>query len=89
MRTYSIGAMLLRLDDPTQVIASLTTPLVTPVGEERNGYVPNVVYTCGGLIHGEHLILPYGFGDQAITVSVIEVPDLLRRLADPASSSRG
>jgi predicted GH43/DUF377 family glycosyl hydrolase len=89
MRTYSIGAMLLRLDDPTQVIASLTTPLVTPVGEERNGYVPNVVYTCGGLIHGEHLILPYGFGDQAITVSVIELPDLLRRLTDPASSSRG
>jgi len=89
MRTYSIGAMLLQLDDPTQVIASLANPLVAPVGEERNGYVPNVVYTCGGLIHGEHLVLPYGFGDQAITFSVIDLPDLLGRLADPASSSRG
>jgi predicted GH43/DUF377 family glycosyl hydrolase len=89
MRTYTIGAMLLQLDDPTRVLASLTTPLVTPVGQERNGYVPNVVYTCGAMIHGEQLILPYGFGDQAITISVIGLPDLLGRLADPASSSCG
>jgi len=89
MRTYTIGAMLLDLDDPTRVVASLSTPLIEPVGPERNGYVPNVVYSCGGLLHGDRLILPYGFGDQAITIAVIDLPDLLRRLATSAPSRRG
>jgi len=86
MRTYTIGAMLLQLDDPAQVLASLATPLIAPIGDERNGYVPNVVYTCGGLVHGDLLVLPYGFGDQAITITVIDLPDLLRRLAESPPS---
>jgi len=86
MRTYTIGAMLLQLDDPAQVLASLATPLIAPIGDERNGYVPNVVYTCGGLVHGDLLVLPYGFGDQAITITVVDLPDLLRRLAESPPS---
>jgi predicted GH43/DUF377 family glycosyl hydrolase len=80
MRTYSIGAMLLALDDPRHVLATLPVPLIEPRHGERSGYVPNVVYSCGGLLHGEHLILPYGFGDQAITIAVIDLRGLLNAL---------
>ena len=53
MRTYSIGAMLLDLDEPAKVLATLPTPLLTPLEDERDGYVPNVVYSCGALLHGD------------------------------------
>lgn len=88
MRTYAIGATLLRLDDPTEVIATLPAPLIKPRGGERNGYVPNVVYSCGSLIHGNRLVVPYGFGDQAITIAVIDLPELLDRLGPPRPSTR-
>ena len=59
MRRYCIGAMLLDLDDPRKVIGSLDEPLIMPTETEREGYVPNVVYTCGAMIHGDYLYIPY------------------------------
>lgn len=88
MRTYAIGAMLLGLDDPSHVLSALPGPLIAPRNEERRGYVPNVVYSCGGILHGEHLVLPYGFGDQAITIATIDLPRLLQTLADAAKLTR-
>lgn len=81
MRTYSIGAMLLDLDDPRRVRSTLPTPLIAPGDTERTGYVPNVVYTCGGLLHDDRLVVPYGVGDQAIRIAVIDLAGLLTRLA--------
>ena len=80
MRVYSIGAVLLDLDDPTRVVARLPEPLMVPDASEREGYVPNVLYSCGALLHGETVVLPYGIGDAAIGVAVIRLPDLLDRL---------
>jgi predicted GH43/DUF377 family glycosyl hydrolase len=81
MRTYAIGAMLLDLEHPDRVLASLPTPLIAPDEGERAGYVPNVVYSCGGIIHANQLIVPYGYGDRAITIAVIELAELLALLA--------
>jgi predicted GH43/DUF377 family glycosyl hydrolase len=65
MRQYCIGAFLLDKDDPSKVIGRLREPLLRPTENERQGYVPNVVYTCGALVHGGRLILPYAYGDHA------------------------
>ena len=81
MRVYSIGALLLDLDDPTRVVARLPEPLMVPDASEREGYVPNVLYSCGALLHGDTVVLPYGIGDAAIGVAVIRLPELLDRLA--------
>jgi predicted GH43/DUF377 family glycosyl hydrolase len=80
IRGYSIGAILLDLDDPRKVIGRLHQPLLTPAAAERNGYVPNVVYSCGGLLHGNTLVLPYGSSDFAIRIALINLDELLRRL---------
>jgi predicted GH43/DUF377 family glycosyl hydrolase len=80
MRQYSLGAILLDMEDPRQVIGHLDEPLLVPNEEERDGYVPNVVYSCGSMIHGDRLILPYGFADQATRVATVRVDDLLSRL---------
>lgn len=84
MRTYSIGALLLDLDDPTRVVGRLASPLLTAVGEERSGYVPNVVYSCGAMLHGRTLVLPYGCSDSATRIALVDVDMLLDALA-PAS----
>ena len=81
MRTYSIGAILLDLEDPTRIIGQLREPLLTPTPDEQNGYVPNVVYSCGSLVHAGTLILPYGIGDFAIGVATMPLPVLLAELA--------
>jgi predicted GH43/DUF377 family glycosyl hydrolase len=81
MRTYTVGAMLLDLDDPGRVVSTLPRPLIAPDGDKRSGYVPNVVYTCGALLHGDNLVVPYGVGDQAITIAVVDLPCLLERFA--------
>jgi predicted GH43/DUF377 family glycosyl hydrolase len=76
MRKYCIGAFLLDLEDPSRVIGRLREPLLQPNADEREGYVPNVVYSCGALLHGDLLILPYGLADHATgfaTVSLAEV----------------
>lgn len=80
MRRYSIGAMLLDLDDPTRVRGQLPEPLIEPTEEERDGYVPNVAYTCGALAHGNQLVVPYGSADSAVGVAVIDLPALLSAL---------
>jgi predicted GH43/DUF377 family glycosyl hydrolase len=77
MRTYRIGAILLDLDDPERVIATLPVPLIEPNGPLAAGYVPNVVYTCGAIIHDGVLWIPYGVGDQRIRVASVGLDPLL------------
>ncbi|HEV7868992.1 MAG TPA: glycoside hydrolase family 130 protein, partial [Chthoniobacteraceae bacterium] len=81
MRKYCIGAMLLDLEDPSRIIAELEEPLLQPGGNEREGYVPNVVYTCGALLHRGRLILPFGMSDVATTMVSIELNELLAALS--------
>jgi predicted GH43/DUF377 family glycosyl hydrolase len=80
MRRYSIWAELLDLDDPSQVIGRLDEPILTPDEHERDGYVPNVVYTCGSMLHGDTLIIPYGIADQRCRVATVSISELLSRL---------
>ena len=80
MRSYSIGAILLDLDDPTKVIGHLAEPLIVPDEEEREGYVPNVVYTCGLLEHGGKLYVPYAQADKRTGLAVIELDELMSKL---------
>lgn len=80
MRRYTIGAILLDLEDPGRVIGRLKEPLLEPTQEEREGYVPNVVYSCGSLIYADQLILPYAMSDQSTSFATISVKELLREL---------
>jgi predicted GH43/DUF377 family glycosyl hydrolase len=80
MRKYSIWAILLDINDPTKVIGRLEEPLLTPDDHERDGYVPNVVYTCGSMIHENELIIPYAIADQRCSVASVSIPELLSRL---------
>ncbi len=80
MRRYALGAMLLDLESPSRVIGRLPHTLLEPDASEREGYVPNDVYSCGGLRHGEDLVLPYGISDGAVGVAVLSIPELLYRL---------
>ena len=80
MRRYVLGAILLDLEDPRRVIGQLREPLLGPEGPEREGYVPNVVYSCGSMMNGTDLILPYGLSDGAVGVAVVSVPELLAQL---------
>jgi len=82
MRRYALGAMLLDLEDPSRAIAHLPEPLMVPEEDEREGYVPNVLYSCGSMVHGDRLILPYGFSDGGIKVAMIRLPDLLQHLLE-------
>ena len=77
MRKYCIGAFLLDLDDPTKVIGRLREPLIRPNENEREGYVPNVVYSCGSLLHGRQLIIPYAMSDYATTFAKLSLDDVL------------
>ena len=80
MRRYALGALLLDLDDPRRVIGQLREPLLAPEATEREGYVPNVVYSCGAMLNGRDLVLPYGMSDGAVGIAVVSVPDLLTAL---------
>lgn len=77
VRQYCIGAMLLDLENPARVIARLEEPLLTPLEEEREGYVPNVVYTCGAIFHNSDLIIPYGMSDIACGIASLRVSELI------------
>jgi predicted GH43/DUF377 family glycosyl hydrolase len=77
MRKYCMGAILLDLHDPSKVVGRLDDPLLKPEGTGREGYVPNVVYSCGALVHQGRLILPYGLSDSASTIVTIELSELL------------
>lgn len=87
MRRYCIGALLLDLEDPTQVIGSLRTPLLEPQDEGREGYVPNVVYSCGAMTHAGRLILPYALSDTSTTIATVDLGCLVEELKN--NESRG
>jgi predicted GH43/DUF377 family glycosyl hydrolase len=80
MRQYFIGATLLDLEDPRRLIGQTSEPILAPIGDERFGYVPNVVYSCGGMIHGQHLILPYAMSDVATSIALVNLDELLATL---------
>jgi predicted GH43/DUF377 family glycosyl hydrolase len=80
MRKYSVGAALLDRDDPSRVLARSVEPFLAPIDETREGYVPNVVYTCGGLKVAERLLLPYGVADSSVRFVSFKINDLLQTL---------
>ncbi len=82
MRTYCIGAMLLDLDDPLKVIGYLDEPLIAPTEKERDGYVPNVAYSCGAMIHNGRLYLPFATSDMVTRIAMVSLDSLLGKLKD-------
>lgn len=80
MRKYALGAFLLDRDDPARVIGRLETPLLEPNANEREGYVPNVVYSCGALPHGGDLVIPYAMSDYASTFATVPIDDVLNAM---------
>lgn len=80
MRQYCIGALLLDRENPQKILGALSEPLLAPVASEREGYVPNVVYSCGSLVHGRRLILPYGINDSSASIVTIDLDEILARL---------
>ena len=84
MRKYCIGAALLDLDDPSKVLGRLKDPLLCPLQVERDGYVPNVVYSCGSLLHGRQLVLPFALSDHASAIATVSLDDLLKALQSGA-----
>jgi predicted GH43/DUF377 family glycosyl hydrolase len=77
MRTYSIGALLLDLDEPTHVLRRSRKPLIVPGPGRQHGYVPNVVYSCGAVAHRDTLVVPYGVGDQRIAFATASLSGLI------------
>ncbi|NLF08351.1 MAG: glycosidase [Pirellulaceae bacterium] len=88
MRTYGIGAMLLDINDPTKVIGCLDKPLITPTEKERDGYVPNVAYSCGAMIHNGYLYLPFATSDRITRIAMVSLDSLLNRLMVSLSHKR-
>jgi predicted GH43/DUF377 family glycosyl hydrolase len=87
MRKYSMGAFLLDLKDPTRVIGRMCEPLLSPNETEREGYVPNVIYSCGAAVHNGELIIPYAMSDYASTFATVALDDVLSRM-QPCHESR-
>jgi len=82
MRMYTVGATLLDLNDPTKIIGRLKDPILSPNSIEREGYVPNVVYSCGQMVHNGNLIIPYAMSDYASTYATVNLEDLLTALSN-------
>jgi predicted GH43/DUF377 family glycosyl hydrolase len=80
MREYAIGAVLLDLGEPERLIGALPEPLLVADESEREGYVPNVVYSCGAMRHGDTIVLPYGCSDSSVRIATLDLPLLLERL---------
>ena len=80
MRKYAIGAALLDKDDPTKVIGRTREPILAAVDQDREGYVPNVVYSCGAIRHGDRLFIPYGIADSSIGFAFVEINALLAQM---------
>jgi predicted GH43/DUF377 family glycosyl hydrolase len=83
LRTYTIGALLLDLDDPSVVIGRTRQPLLTPQGDEQDGYVPNVVYSCGSLRHRDMLLVPFGIADANIGFATFSIAEVLAAMHQP------
>ena len=77
MRKYAIGAVLLDKDDPSQVIGRTREPILAAANEDREGYVPNVVYSCGALRHGDRIFIPYGVADSSVAFAFVTIEALL------------
>ena len=86
LRTYCLGALLLDIDNPMRVIARTTEPLLRPEGDMVDGYVPRVVYSCGGILHRGTLWIPVGIGDSRIRVYSVELDELLKAMTDVSAS---
>ncbi len=82
MREYTLGAALFDLDNPEKEIGRLSTPLISPNEVEREGYVPNVVYSCGSIIHNDSLIIPYAMSDYSSTYATVNLKELLEVLKE-------
>ena len=80
MREYAIGVVLLDLDEPERLIAALPEPLLVADESEREGYVPNVMYSCGSMLHGGTIVLPYGCSDSSVRTATVDLGLLLERL---------
>ncbi|HEU4904411.1 MAG TPA: glycoside hydrolase family 130 protein [Flavisolibacter sp.] len=85
VREYALGVTLLDLENPQIEIGRLRNPLIIPNETEREGYVPNVVYSCGSMIHNDHLIIPYAMSDYASTYATVNLPELLKALKATAA----
>jgi predicted GH43/DUF377 family glycosyl hydrolase len=80
MRKYCIGAALLDKDDPSKVLGRTPHPLISPSDDDREGYVPNVVYTCGAIAHGRKIFIPYGVADSSVTFCMVDIEGLLAEM---------
>jgi len=80
MRRYVISAILLDIKNPEKIIATLNTPLIEPLEREREGYVPNVVYSCGAMLQDDHLIIPYAMSDSASSFIKVSLKELLSEM---------
>jgi predicted GH43/DUF377 family glycosyl hydrolase len=81
MRKYSIGAVLLDKHDPSKLLARTVQPILSPADEDREGYVPNVVYTCGAMRHQENIFIPYGVADSSVAFAFVPIATLLATMA--------
>ena len=80
LRTYCLGASLFDLNDPTREIGRLEEPLLVPSVEEMEGYVPNVVYSCGAIICHDHVVIPYGMSDYGSAIITVPLDNLLGKI---------
>ncbi|WP_297704725.1 glycoside hydrolase family 130 protein [uncultured Eudoraea sp.] len=80
LRKYVISAVLLDLEQPEKIIGKLNFPLISPNEEEREGYVPNVVYSCGAMMHNDHLVIPYAMSDSASSFATVSVSEILKNM---------
>ena len=81
VRTYCVGAILLSLDDPSKVIGAIKEPILVPSEKERNGYVPNVAYSCGAIMHNDKLILPFAMSDSYSGIAKIDMNDIMDEMS--------
>jgi predicted GH43/DUF377 family glycosyl hydrolase len=80
MRKYSIGAALLDKNDPSNVLGRTKEPILAAADQDREGYVPNVVYTCGAMRHGDKLFMPYGIADSSVGFAFVEIAEMLKAM---------
>ena len=80
MRKYSIGAVLLDKENPARVLGRTRSPILAAADQDREGYVPNVVYTCGAMKHGDKLFMPYGIADSSVGFAFVSIAELLSKM---------
>ena len=80
MRRYSIGAALLDKADPRKVLGRTVQPIISPSDDDREGYVPNVVYTCGAMAVGRRLFMPFGVADSSVSFAWVDIDELIREM---------